>query len=360
MTNKLLFFLFISLASIHTLAQTDNGPYILQNSHIHTLDSTIVDGQTYEIRIALPGGYDPADSRTYPVLYVLDGQWNFTIIADISGKLIYDGDMPPAIIAAITWGGEGDDPNVLRFRDFLRPVIPELPMSGGAERFLHALTEELVPFVENHYRADGQRVLTGSSLGGLFTTYAMLEKPGFFTGYIANAGSYFADFQYLADKIGSVADSDALAGVRSYLAAGRLDDNTAGVEAINNLLTSVAPRQFSNRFKSIEGLGHAGSEPVAYTYGLQYVFRAPFVPIKREVLERYAGVFKGTTGEGGMVSLEVSVFDRGILEIGNGLFYAESETRFNLRGIDIYVEFTHENEMILYQQDRPTLLTRAQ
>src|SRR5690606_34942831 len=214
-------------------------PFIVQGAKVHKVPSNIVPNQIYEVRVAVPGSYASSPDKSYPIVVVLDGQWNFTIVSDIVGKLSYDGMMPEAITVGITWGGEGDDHNQLRSRDFIRPSFPSMPMSGGAQSFLAALTEELIPFVENQYRVADKKVLMGSSLGGLFTSYAMLEKPGFFDGYVAIAGSYSVDSAYFDEKLAYYAHTRALKDVRSYLAVGSLDGNEVLVKTLNNSIKAA-------------------------------------------------------------------------------------------------------------------------
>src|SRR5690606_11174245 len=58
--------------------------------------------------------------------------------------------------------------------------------AGHAAEFLATLDAEILPLVEREYQGDPQwRVLGGSSLGGLFTLYAMLERPELFRAYVA-------------------------------------------------------------------------------------------------------------------------------------------------------------------------------
>ena len=165
-----------ALAQESVMESIEGEAYVVEGARVHKVQSTIVD-QLYEVRISVPGSYHNQPDQEYPIIYVLDGQWNFTMAADIVGKIGYDGMIPEAIVAAITWGGEGDDPNQLRGRDFTPSQIPGVPLSGGASHFLQAIEEEIIPHVESLYRGNGERILTGSSLGGLFTTYACSKSP---------------------------------------------------------------------------------------------------------------------------------------------------------------------------------------
>jgi predicted alpha/beta superfamily hydrolase len=56
-----------------------------------------------------------------------------------------------------------------------------------ADRFLRFIRDELVPFVEVNYRADGFRLLCGQSSSSLFVCYSLLIQPDLFDGYILNS-----------------------------------------------------------------------------------------------------------------------------------------------------------------------------
>lgn len=357
-TFFVLLFAFISCTS---QAQTSE-PYIVKNARVHKVPSTIVPNQIYEIRVALPADYETAPDKEYPIIVVLDGQWNFTLTSDIAGKLAYDGMIPEAITVGITWGGEGDIPDLLRFRDFLRPEIPFLPMSGGAALFLESLTQELVPYVENNYRVNDKRVLLGVSLGGLFTSYAMVEKPGYFDGYIAIAGSYFADGLYLDGKLATMAGTKVLKDVRSYLSVGSLDGNEAHVETFNNAVKAANLKGFKHTYKVINDVGHAGVEGIAYTRGLQYVFERPFLKLSEAFLQQYAGQYEGGIPGYEPFPITVSIAGKGTLAIGDqyqmNYYQAETASRFYINGVDVDVEFTN-GQMIINSQGTLQYFTRV-
>jgi len=53
-------------------------------------------------------------------------------------------------------------------------------LSGHTDRFLTIVYQELIPFVEKHYRAALVRLLSGRSFGGVFVIYSQLEWPSLF------------------------------------------------------------------------------------------------------------------------------------------------------------------------------------
>jgi predicted alpha/beta superfamily hydrolase len=351
--------LFISLVvlifcSVPAFGLEDGDNITIENSRVHKVPSAIVADQLYELRVKLPDSYQTSPNKKYPLIVVLDGQWNTNLVSDIVSKLSFDGMMPEAITVGVTWGGKTDVASELRLRDYVRPELPFLPRSGGASAFLSALTEELIPFVEKSYRLDGKKVLVGASLGGLFTTYAMMEKPGYFYGYISNAGSYDFDKDYLIEKICALQASKALSGSRSFLAVGEYDGNLTGVRTISNALSDAKIRGFKNQFKLIKNAGHAGAEPYTYTRGLEYVFERPFVRLSKEFLQQYAGNFQGGVENNTPFPVPVFVADKGVLQLGddaNALqLFAMDKTHFYAKGLNITAEFIDANYFILNHQ----------
>ena len=66
------------------------------------------------------------------------------------------------------------------------PIIDEVrAVSGGAEKFHNFLKKELIPYVEENYRASDYKILMGHSLGGTFAAFSLLEHPDVFDAYIA-------------------------------------------------------------------------------------------------------------------------------------------------------------------------------
>jgi predicted alpha/beta superfamily hydrolase len=57
---------------------------------------------------------------------------------------------------------------------------PNATTDGGAAVFLDFIEKELVPHVEGRYPVTDFRTLIGHSYGGLFTIYALSERPTLF------------------------------------------------------------------------------------------------------------------------------------------------------------------------------------
>ncbi len=144
-------------------------------------------GRVYHIYVRLPQGYAEDTDKRYPVVYVLDGDSLFPIIAASHLFLTIDDGLPEAIVVGIAYGSF--DPGInKRGIDFM-PPSPDLPAEkSGAPAFQNFLRDELLPTLEARYRADpSRRVLFGQSRGGSFVLYSAFADPDLFWGRIASS-----------------------------------------------------------------------------------------------------------------------------------------------------------------------------
>jgi enterochelin esterase family protein len=123
-----------------------------------------------------PPGFE-RETRTYPLLVVLDGSPYTTLVPTptILDSLIADGRLPP--IVAVMVG------SVVR--------IAEL---DGYGPFSSMQARELVPWMRTHYRATtapGQTIIAGSSRGGLTAASTALKHPDVFGNVISQSGSFW-------------------------------------------------------------------------------------------------------------------------------------------------------------------------
>jgi predicted alpha/beta superfamily hydrolase len=139
-------------------------------------------GETRVIDVSLPASYGSDSSRRYPVLVVLDGDFEQQIAATIARFYSETSQIPEVIVVGVR--------NVDRSRDMTPELVPDFPMppeiskAGGADTFLGFIGDELIPYLDRRYRTAPLRVIIGHSLGGLFATYALSHRPELFTGYI--------------------------------------------------------------------------------------------------------------------------------------------------------------------------------
>jgi enterochelin esterase-like enzyme len=185
------------------------SPNVVGDLRIHEFTSHIFRNRR-NLRVWLPPGYDfPENSaQRYPVFYLNDGQNLFDPATSFTGvewqvdeaadRLIRAGTIPPAIFVGIdNTGGE-------RLKEYLpyRSLSPVVLRPQGT-RYSAFLTNEVMPFVAEHYRtAKGREntLLGGSSLGGLITLYVAMTTPGVFGSVLIESPSlWVSNRQVLRD-----------------------------------------------------------------------------------------------------------------------------------------------------------------
>lgn len=251
-----------------------------ERPQVHIRDAKTIDHR-YELKVSLPKSYCHDAQRQYPVVYILDGQWNFYLASSVYGSLAYDGQVPEAILVSITAYEPGAELHASRERDFL-PV--EQGKADGAGRFLSVLETELVRFIDTTYRSSDHRVLSGHSLSGTFVAFALFEKPAL----LLVAAPFSSLEGFIAEKVSGVEAGNAFSGKRFYIGKGALDLEKPGDDWLGERLRSETPDGSDFRSEMIDSVGHSGVNALTMTFGFQHVFRRP-----RLDLDRWIPAFAG-------------------------------------------------------------------
>ena len=170
--------LFLALPSV-TRAQSTGLP--IERGRRYTIDSRAL-GEPRAIDVALPSGYDADTIQRYPVLVVLDGEFEDELATSVSRFYAAAGQLPNTIVVGVRNTNRNRDLTPAPVNGF--DVPPEATGAGGADAFLHFLGDELLPYIDAHYRTAPLRVLVGHSLGGLLALYALDHRPDLFSGYL--------------------------------------------------------------------------------------------------------------------------------------------------------------------------------
>ncbi len=245
----------------------------LPGSELRTLESSAT-GRSYDLYVRLPSGYVPNAKKQYPVLYVLDGQWDFKLLDSIYGGLYYDQFVPEMIIVGITYSGENLDYEALRAMDYTPVSAIYHPGSGDAPKFHAFLKEELIPFIESNYRTDSsRRMLMGSSYGGLFTLYALFTEPELFTGYVSASPAVPYGSQFVFNQESEYFSKRQDLPVSLFISVGDLEQLAQPVEAFMKVMEERGYIGLNMQTMIIEGEGHASNKPEAYNRGLRFIFQ---------------------------------------------------------------------------------------
>jgi enterochelin esterase-like enzyme len=160
-----------------------SGPLLIKHEqfgsrHLHNQRDFIV---------YLPPGYHEQPQRSFPVLYLHDGQnlfdgstsfipGNYWHVGETADFMIHQGLVQPLIIVGIYNYGRH------RLREYTPTRAPKLG-GGSANRYAKFLLDEVRPFLRNNYRileGPENTGIGGSSLGGLVSLYLGLRWPKIF------------------------------------------------------------------------------------------------------------------------------------------------------------------------------------
>ena len=185
-------------------------------------------GEVRAYTVRLPDGYARAPQRRYRVVYVLDGPPLDDHTAQGAATLAAAGQAPGLIVVGI--------PNMQRSgraRDFLPPFLKFArrdgsPFTGGADRFLRFIRDELVPRIERDYRTTRPRLLVGHSLGAIFVSYSVGAAPSFFDARFAHSPAIWRDEDAIARDLARSLSSARGLGSFFYLSVGEKEGGGLG------------------------------------------------------------------------------------------------------------------------------------
>ncbi len=234
------------------------------------------------IAVWLPPKYSESD-QSYPVLYLQDGQNLFDRstaafdeewrIDETVTQLIETEKVPPLIIVGV-WN------TPQRNAEYTPTIDARFQAGGRAADYLRCLVDEIKPFIDSRYRTRTEREATavgGSSLGGLFSLYAVCERPDVFSGCLALSPSLFWDDEHLLKRLDQ--EPELLRSVRCYADMGTAEGRDesvrrANVERIVRLQAVLERNGSSAWVRTIEGgRHHEAAWAERFGEALQFLFR---------------------------------------------------------------------------------------
>jgi len=182
-------------------------PYKYPQSEVVTIHSKVLN-EDRKIYIHLPKLDSTNLDNRFPVLYLMDGENHFELLAQYADYLSRPDVLaiPKMIVVGISntqrrrdltptkriadWEGNPDTSNLMK-------------PSGENENFLKFINTELIPVIDKSYKTKPYKIRAGHSFGGLSSINCMLRHPDMFDAYIAVSPSFWWDDRYLlklADK----------------------------------------------------------------------------------------------------------------------------------------------------------------
>jgi len=255
-------------------------PFTLPGTELHLLQAR-ESGRVHQLYVAAPPSHAIHPERRCPTVYVLDPQWDFAAVGFILGNMAFDKSAPPeCLVVGIGYPGPADYERE-RHRDLSPVAVPFLDdgrEQGEAARFLSFVADEVVPFAERELGADPAcRVLTGSSLAGLFGLYALLERPGLFHGVVAVSPAVVWGDDWI--RLHYERRAGARIDARLYMTAAEDEwpDFLAAAKRMHETLTRFPFPGLEYRWRLIEGERHCSTKGEGFTRGLRFAL-APWAP----------------------------------------------------------------------------------
>ena len=227
-------------------------------------------GDSREIKIQLPRGYDENKDKKYPLCIVLDGDYLFEAVAGNVDYYSYWEDMPEAIIVGVNQVDK-------RFDDSMFSEQNSLPVETGAN-FFEFIGMELIPHINNNYRTEDFRVAIGHGQTANFINYYLLKEKPLFQAYITISPDLAPDItSYINERLTKLETK-----VFYYLATSNNDVKhiKTGTEALNTSISSIENNNLLYNFDNFDGPTHYSLPAHAIPKALESIFFV-FQPISK-------------------------------------------------------------------------------
>ena len=254
-------------------------------------------GVAYRLYVRAPLR-EPADGEQPSTVYFLDAIANFVPAAAMTSNYEHFNYTPAAYFIGIGYQDEKDGiakehnrtrdytPTKFAPKDqshFLSSNPESFEGSGGADAFLDVVEAELIPFIESRYAVDkDDRVLVGSSLGGLAAVHSLLTRPGLFRRYVILSPSIWWDDwftarsdRYVMRTAKQTVNKEYPTETRVYFAVGDSEEQFGLVTDLYVLANALRNRRNANLKVNLEVLAnelHEGIFPTGFMRGILGVY----------------------------------------------------------------------------------------
>lgn len=261
--------------------QTELNQVCLNNTEQFSIASKYVVGESYIIQVGLPIGYAPS-KKSYPVLYVLDGDKSFGMTKEIADWLMWSKEIKDIIVVAITYGKGTDEWWQRRARDYSHcddTIIAKgwFRETGGADNFLKFIKNELFPAIQKNYKTSQDSTgIMGLSFGGTLASYVLFTQPDLFSCYLLIAPALFWNDNDIIKIEKDYFRNHKELNKTVYVAYGSLDSKESVINSTSDLIQTIQNRKYEGlKFTSriFQGETHISVYPTALTNGLKTIFK---------------------------------------------------------------------------------------
>ncbi|MCX2764887.1 alpha/beta hydrolase-fold protein [Aquimarina muelleri] len=258
--NILFFLLLLYMSSILYGQEIDSSFTIGERKSIPS--KVLEEERTFQVY--LPPSYYSNPKGNFPVVYLIDGDYNFhydtgliELLSSVSGRI------PEMIVVGIA------DKGKTKYRRNCTPdYIPK--REGNASNFMLFIENELKPYIYQNYRASDYEILIGHSIGGVFVTNYMLEKPKVFDSYIAIDPALWLGNYEIINKANTVFKDKKEIGAKFFISLA--DTKEMGVRQFVGVLDTYFPEEKDWSFMHFENENHNSVGLVTIRKSLEEIF----------------------------------------------------------------------------------------
>lgn len=249
--KKVLLSLILSYVCITALkAQNVGSENVLGTNYVISSKSLQEDR---EIQIYVPDSYKES-KKNYPVLYILDGQRLFPYCISLLKSFTQFKQTPEFIVVGIT----NKYPN--RFSHF----------TDEEKNFLRFMEQEVISFVDTHFRTSNERLLFGWEYGGSFVIQTMLDRPQLFDAYLA-ASPYPID-EKMEDVATFLSKNKSFDKSVYFSVSTHEGSVNEGVHKLDSLLRVKAPKEMIWTYKKLENEEHRSTSYSTIYHGIKHFY----------------------------------------------------------------------------------------
>jgi predicted alpha/beta superfamily hydrolase len=220
------------------------------------------------VRVYLPKQYNDNKEKSYPVLYMHDGQnlykdedagygmsWGISDYLDKS-------DLEIIVVGIDCNDGYKrlDEYSPWSSSEMRKIFAPELDGIGGeGQKYVEYIVNELKPFIDEKYRTiPDESSMAGSSMGGLISTYAACKYPNIFKRVASVSSAYWFTQEEIEQLI---KDSNLSAIEKFYLDVGTNEssgtiDSRRYIESSESVYSLLKGKVKDCKFVIAEGAVH--------------------------------------------------------------------------------------------------------
>lgn len=280
LTKKVVAICLLCMSSL-TFASDLSGSSKLYSGEVLSIKSAVLK-ESREIYISLPESYQYS-THQYPVIFVLDGEYLFSLANSIVKHQASRNYMPESIVVGLPNStGKRMEMAMEIFDEEGEPFFYGENL-GQTATFLKFVKQELLPKLEKEYRINDHRTIIGMSPTFGPVLEAFWNEPDLFSGYIvlaAEIGKYLKSGEKIADRLLRAFELEGRSRTGIYVGTSSKDIAKRGAAEAKLYLDTNATnndkfnKKLNYKFEIVPDEDHYGMAVKGIHHGLRTIYPA--------------------------------------------------------------------------------------